>query len=391
MILYLFVMASFLTHSLKCQSDLDVPEPPAELRGIPPPSSPIEDNEVDVGVVERNINSTSSLSDVKDCSDSSPHCSYWQQNWGCSHGGVSSNCKRTCNLCGTGTCSDTNADPWRQHCSSWKSYCSSHTGVRANCKKTCNLCNGGGGNCNCPANPTRYPSSATPPYSGTIFNFPNTVTASDPTSFTGIRYAGQGSRLMFDGRGERYITVNAWLFTASFLDHSNVEFRFNPEFSYSDAYAQASKFGGALGRIPEVFRSRVDIFDFNRGSSAQGGRGGGNFARRSMSLNTDYAAEKESEGILEELFIHEGSHASLDGYHAIAREWICAENDDRKFISTYARDNPGREDVAESVLPWLAVTYRANRINQNDVNTIKGTIPNRIAYFNRKISIVFPK
>ena len=35
-----------------------------------------------------------------------------------------------------------------------------------------------------------------------------------------------------------------------------------------------------------------------------------------MSLNTDYGNEKEREGILEELFIHEGSHASLDGYHA---------------------------------------------------------------------------
>ena len=52
------------------------------------------------------------------------------------------------------------------------------------------------------------------------------------------------------------------------------------------------------------------------GSSAQGGRGGGSFQRRSMSLNTDYGAEIESQGNLEELFIHEGSHASLDGYHA---------------------------------------------------------------------------
>ena len=52
------------------------------------------------------------------------------------------------------------------------------------------------------------------------------------------------------------------------------------------------------------------------GTSAQGGRGGGSFPRRSMSLNTDYGNEKEREGILEELFIHEGSHASLDGYHA---------------------------------------------------------------------------
>ena len=34
------------------------------------------------------------------------------------------------------------------------------------------------GSSNCPANPTRYPTSANPPYSGTIFNFPGVITAS---------------------------------------------------------------------------------------------------------------------------------------------------------------------------------------------------------------------
>ena len=35
-----------------------------------------------------------------------------------------------------------------------------------------------------------------------------------------------------------------------------------------------------------------------------------------MSLSTDYGSEQEAKGIIEELFIHEGAHASLDGYHA---------------------------------------------------------------------------
>ena len=52
------------------------------------------------------------------------------------------------------------------------------------------------------------------------------------------------------------------------------------------------------------------------GTSAQGGRAGGNFHRRSMSLSTDYGSEQEAKGIIEELFIHEGAHASLDGHHA---------------------------------------------------------------------------
>ena len=35
-----------------------------------------------------------------------------------------------------------------------------------------------------------------------------------------------------------------------------------------------------------------------------------------MSLNTDYAVVQENKGILEELFIHEAAHASLDGAHS---------------------------------------------------------------------------
>ena len=39
---------------------------------------------------------------ISACDDSSEYCSYWQQNWGCSYGSVGTNCRKTCNLCGTG-------------------------------------------------------------------------------------------------------------------------------------------------------------------------------------------------------------------------------------------------------------------------------------------------
>ena len=51
-----------------------------------------------------------------------------------------------------------------------------------------------------------------------------------------------------------------------------------------------------------------------------------------------------------------------------ARKWICAENDDGKYISDYARGNPEREDVAESVVAWLVVRYRSSRNKQGDID-----------------------
>lgn len=74
-----------------------------------------------------------------------------------------------------------------------------------------------------------------------------------------------------------------------------------------------------------------------------------------------------------------------------ARKWICAQNDDGKYISTYARDNPEREDVAESSVAWLAIQFRSSRNKQADMDKIRSTIPNRIKYFNQNLSVEFPK
>ena len=52
------------------------------------------------------------------------------------------------------------------------------------------------------------------------------------------------------------------------------------------------------------------------GTSAEGGHGGANFGRKSINLNTGVGEAMAKTGDLEEFFLHEGTHASLDGFHA---------------------------------------------------------------------------
>ena len=186
------------------------------------------------------------------------------------------------------------------------------------------------------------------------------------------------------------ITIKAYTYKARFLDSPKVEFRLNPEFSLTEAKAQASKYAKALGRIPKIFRARLNSFAIHKGSIAEGGHAGANFVRRSISINTGFGDQRFRDGNIEELLIHEGTHVSLDLYHKNAREWICAENNDEKYISTYARDKP-EEDFAESILPWLAVTYRSDRLKSGVAKTIQKTMPNRMKYFDRKIRVKFVK
>ena len=45
--------------------------------------------------------------------------------------------------------------------------------------------------------------------------------------------------------------------------------------------------------------------------------------------------------------------------------------------------------IAESVLPWVAITYRADRQKKNVIKTVQKSMPNRIKYLNSKLSIEF--
>lgn len=215
-----------------------------------------------------------------------------------------------------------------------------------------------------------------PPFSGTIFIDPDIITESDSTLFLDITYAGTGSRRMFDRREDRMITVDAYLFNVNFKDGIKIEFQVNPEFASSEnAAVEAEKYAIVIGRLPTVLRKDVKTVWIHKGNKPFGG------GNNNLLIHTEQADRYIEQGILEETLVHEASHTSLDAGHARDADWIKAQDADGRFISNYARDNPVREDIAESFLPYLAVRFRSDRISAELKNTIETTIPNRIKYF----------
>jgi hypothetical protein len=214
------------------------------------------------------------------------------------------------------------------------------------------------------------------PYSGTIFLDLDIIPSDSATRFVGASYIGQGMRLMFDRRINAFAQYNAYLFSATFSDGLQIEFQVNPEFgSVTTAQAQVDAYGPAIGRLPRVLRSHVQTSWIHQGDEAFGG-GNNNLLIHTGSLAQAYVAD----GILEETLVHEASHTSLDAAHAASAGWIAAQPADAEFISTYARDNPTREDVAESFLTYLAPRCARARIDAGMASTIEATIPNRLAY-----------
>jgi hypothetical protein len=230
-----------------------------------------------------------------------------------------------------------------------------------------------------------FSAQADPPFSGTIFLDPDIITEADHTTFISAPYAGRGMRTMFDRRVNAFITVNAFLFNATFDDGLKAEVQVNPEFGDSTAAGvEANKYGTVIGRLPTVSRKDVKTVWIHKGQQPFGG------GNNNLLIHTEQADLYAADGILEETFVHESAHTSLDDQHANASGWLAAQSADPDFISTYARDNPTREDIAESFLPWLAVRHRRARIDDSLANTINSTIPNRLAYFDSQNFNMYP-
>ncbi len=243
----------------------------------------------------------------------------------------------------------------------------------------------GGSEPTAPTDAEDDPVSTTPPFAGTIFLDPDIITSSDPTTLQSLTFAGQGSRTMFDRRVNNFITVDAYLFNVSFDDGLVAEFQVNPEFGGFDAaLAEAEKYAEVIGRLPTALRNDVETVWIHRGTQPFGG------GNNNLLIHIGQADLYTADGILEETFVHEAAHTSLDAAHASAPAWLAAQSADPTFISTYARDFPNREDIAESFLLYLAIRYRSDRISQSLANTIMQTMPNRIAYFDNQSFDMYP-
>jgi len=213
-----------------------------------------------------------------------------------------------------------------------------------------------------------------PPWSGTIFTSPAILTEDDPTTYGGRVYDGVGTRTTYDRREAAWVETEVHLFTATF-DDQEVEVRVNTEFTLEEAEEHGDTYLPAIGRLPPLLLVDVDTVTIHGGDEPFGG------GNRDLLIHTLQGDRYIADGILEETFAHEAAHTSLDGHHAATPEWIAAQEADGGFISDYAEEWPQREDVAESVVPYLAYRLRPEAYAGFELTAVADAIPNRVTYF----------
>lgn len=204
------------------------------------------------------------------------------------------------------------------------------------------------------------------------------ITPSDRTLLRNVSYGGRGERTAYDGRVERAVTFNAYLFNVQYGANREIEFQVNPEAgSIESARAAVDDFASLIGQMPTVLLSElvvvIHVGDFG---IFYGGSGG----------IVVYSPIEEPEVIpnIEEILMHEATHAVLESEHRYAPDWVAAKESDGGFVSQYACENPTREDLAESFVGWFAVRYQPGALTHVQYRWILETIPNRLAYLDQQ-------
>ncbi|MCY4514523.1 MAG: hypothetical protein OXC69_05235 [Candidatus Tectomicrobia bacterium] len=224
------------------------------------------------------------------------------------------------------------------------------------------------------------------PYHGTVWINPGVITAADPTTFLSLDDAGRHDRQVWDSRIRKWSIIKTYVFNARYDDGLLIEVLVNPEYGSTSAATQvADRYARILGQIPTGLRVGVNMLTIHKGY--EGANGGGN---HDINLHEDHAEETMARGFLEEMILHEAVHATLGPNHNNDEDWQRAQTLDGMYISTYARDYPHTEDLAESLSTWFLARFRTERMPDETLRTIYRSIPNRLAYFDALLLDMYP-
>jgi hypothetical protein len=220
--------------------------------------------------------------------------------------------------------------------------------------------------------------SVEPLFTGTVWVSPNIITPSVPSTFVNLTYQGIGLRKNYDRR-VGFTTKDMRLFEATYADRSPVEFQVNLELENSaDNFDLMVKLAQAIGRLPKSLHTSLKTVWLHDGDYAAGG------GNDNILFHKTYLQRVISNGFLEEVLLHEASHTSLDWWwKGLIPEasWIAAQKADLGFISTYARDNSLREDVAETFLIYYALKFSRNALPSQLIPSIELVNSNRFKLF----------
>ena len=224
-----------------------------------------------------------------------------------------------------------------------------------------------------------------PPFGGTMWDLPDLITSSDYTIYSTSSYQGIETRLFYDKSIPDFLNYPAHVYKVNFGDDLSIDFEIYTEFTQDEAGNIEQKYAPLIGQLGKDLRRNIKSFEFLKGEEVASAQRTDDLNYANITFHTDWLTnlvETRPDGDkTEELLIHESAHLSIDPYVYGQQGWTDAVNLDGNFLSTYAKDNPDSEDVAETFQAYIAVKFFPDRISNSLRDTILSVCLNRFKYF----------
>ena len=223
-----------------------------------------------------------------------------------------------------------------------------------------------------------------PPFAGTMWDLPDLIKSSDYTIYSTSSYQGIETRLFYDKSIPDFINYPAHVYKVNFGDNLSIDFEIHTEFTQEEAGNIEQKYAPLIGQLGKDLRRNIKSFEFLKGEEVASAQRTDDLNYANITFHTDWLTLVEtrfSGDRTEELLIHESAHLSIDPYVYGQQGWTDAVNLDGNYLSTYAKDNPNSEDVAETFQAYIAVKYFPDRISNSLRDTILSVCLNRFKYF----------
>ena len=220
----------------------------------------------------------------------------------------------------------------------------------------------------------------------------NIVNKNDPTTYEDVKFIKKETRATWDKRyGDSLYEASFYVFDAKFQLGNNVKVFINSEFQTHEKIAEiALKYSKMLGQLPVFLKKEVRWIIIHGPWKDKSKCTCMWYAdprypdNRGFYIHTEMVKEKEEQ----EVAIHEAAHLAVDTLYYGTKNhsiWTDAQLKDSIFITKYAKKNPNREDIAESIVAWIAVRCKKDRIIKSAYKKIIKNIPNRIKIFDNYI------
>lgn len=184
---------------------------------------------------------------------------------------------------------------------------------------------------------------------------------------------GGGRTEMYDPRRDSLFVEGALHFDVTYPGQS---IRINVHPKVGNPQQRAMEAAASVSRLPIQMRSELRYVNILDGDGTAWAEDLGRF----FTLYDELMERRLAEHDLDETVFHETAHIALDPLLSNDPDWRSNQISDNGFITRYAAENPGKEDIAESALFVWTVIHHPGRLPADIEAAVREIMPNRLEY-----------